>query len=1294
MGIRRLSSRLVVSGLCGALLMSNLNASETVVYSQGFESNSGSYTHTGVFDTWQWGTPSASSAYGPKAAHSGTKCWGTMLCDTVPFSANAYLTSPRILLPALGANQVMRVRFFAWIAVDLMSDRGEFQVSSDSGVTWETKAELFCTMQGGWNEYDYDISDHGGDTVLLRFRCITDDQNTFDPGDGISYNMAGLYVDDIAITVTDAPSSRKILTFEGSEDQSSYASCPWIFVQGKNGVYQQENDIYSTARGISKVYTDFYRLNTGLSAKNNNKYVFKIKETDQEESYTDLLHLILVDHSASVDAVCDENGNAFTYKSNQADAPSAAVDKNGKNVLSLIQSQDDVGCKAYNGDYFDLDFSAIGNPKDPIFLLQAKGFVTDTMPGSPISVQPKIEVQTQNSSGQWQTRNVFYPRWNFALNGYDMAGLFPYSKKIRLLSSSCLTGKYNLIDWAAVYGKTQKSITLTELTPDSAIRSDGNNLAPALSAIDGGYAHMGPSEEIVLTFTPPSNANGNKRDFIVKSRGYYNPMGTFFFYTWDGSKWTQRDGWTVPSGGDQTRQFDLSLWLPDPTGANRVRIWQDYIYYPASIDYVGLRRDSVDLIMNSATDLHYNSSVLNQLNGSDGQKLSWDYGDDDGWPKRDRWVEIAWSDTFVNTPPSTNPVYITNTNSPTPTINWTYHDIDGNPQNQYEVEVWSGPNGTGAILWDPPVGYDAALSVVYAGQPLTSGQKYWARVKAFDSLSWGAWSEDSFIVSANHPPAAEAGPDKAVFASLSCLTSVQLDGSASYDIDGDTLSYMWTGAFGAAAGVKPAVYLYPGSYLVRLIVSDGKGGSGVDSVTVTIRDTIAPVPDSASLPTITGECLVALTTPPTATDNCAGRIVGTTDSLLFTNPGTHVITWCYYGGNGNISMQRQTIVISDHTAPVPDLATLPALTGQCFVAITNYPTATDNCSGQIVGETTDPLSYSQQGTYTITWKYQDANGNVSTQPQLVTVVDNTAPLPDVPSLPAISGSCSVTITQFPTATDNCKGTILGTTAGPLTYTTKGTYTISWRYDDGNGNVATQTQSVVVLDTSAPAPDVAQLPVIQGNCCVSVCTKPTATDNCKGKIIGATTNPLTYTTKGAYTITWRYDDGNGNVATQTQSVIVLDTTPPTPSVSQLPIVQGNCKVSICSKPTATDNCKGRITATTCDPLVYTKKGTYTIHWTYSDGNGNTSGQTQTVIVNDNTAPMPNVNTLPAITGYICGCHCYTVCSYPTATDNCKGKIVATTSSPLTFCHKGNFTIAWKYNDGNGNVTTQNQTVYIR
>ncbi|HKO76925.1 MAG TPA: T9SS type A sorting domain-containing protein, partial [Flavobacterium sp.] len=130
------------------------------------------------------------------------------------------------------------------------------------------------------------------------------------------------------------------------------------------------------------------------------------------------------------------------------------------------------------------------------------------------------------------------------------------------------------------------------------------------------------------------------------------------------------------------------------------------------------------------------------------------------------------------------------------------------------------------------------------------------------------------------------------------------------------------------------------------------------------------------------------------------------------------------------------------------------------------PTATDNCAGTITGTTSDPLTYSAQGNYSITWTYDDGNGNTANQTQNVIVQDATLPVADVTNLPDVTASCAVTLGMItaPTATDNCAGTITGTTSDPLTYSVQGNYTITWTYDDGNGNSSTQTQNVNVISS--------------------------------------------------------------------------------------------------------------------------------------------------------------------------------------------------------------------------------------
>lgn len=223
----------------------------------------------------------------------------------------------------------------------------------------------------------------------------------------------------------------------------------------------------------------------------------------------------------------------------------------------------------------------------------------------------------------------------------------------------------------------------------------------------------------------------------------------------------------------------------------------------------------------------------------------------------------------------------------------------------------------------------------------------------------------------------------------------------------------------------------------------------------------------------------------------------------------------------------------------------------------------------------------------------------------------TALTPDAASLSDINEECSSTPTA-PTATTNCGGSIAGTTTTTFPITTPGTTVITWTYDDGNGNTATQTQNVIIADVTGPVADVSSLSDITGVCDATP-TAPTATDNCVGAITGTPDVSFPITTQGLTVVTWSYDDGNGNVTTQTQNVILTDADAPVPDAAVL-LDYTECFAANPPAPTATDNCTGTITATPDVTMPITTGGTTVVTWTFDDGNGNTTTQTQNVTVN--------------------------------------------------------------------------------
>jgi len=95
----------------------------------------------------------------------------------------------------------------------------------------------------------------------------------------------------------------------------------------------------------------------------------------------------------------------------------------------------------------------------------------------------------------------------------------------------------------------------------------------------------------------------------------------------------------------------------------------------------------------------------------------------------------------------------------------------------------------------------------------------------------------------NEAPVADAGYDVTLEQDFLEGASVTLDGSVSYDPDGDPLTYSWSWDGGTASGAAPTVVFPLGTTEVTLTVDDGKGLTGTDTVEITVEDTTQPVLD-------------------------------------------------------------------------------------------------------------------------------------------------------------------------------------------------------------------------------------------------------------------------------------------------------------------------------------------------------------------------------------------------------------------------------------------------------------------
>jgi hypothetical protein len=159
--------------------------------------------------------------------------------------------------------------------------------------------------------------------------------------------------------------------------------------------------------------------------------------------------------------------------------------------------------------------------------------------------------------------------------------------------------------------------------------------------------------------------------------------------------------------------------------------------------------------------------------------------------------------------------------------------------------------------------------------------------------------------------------------------------------------------------------------------------------------------------------------------------------------------------------------VTENVLPVPNLSSLPDLTAECSLTVT-APTATDNCSGTVTATTTDPTSYSNQGSYVITWLYTDAADNSTVQTQNVTISDVTVPTISCPTDMTVQSATDVIVNySVPVGLDNCNGssTLMTTGLASGSLFPVGKTTVTYKVTDIGNHAATCSFNVTVTGQS-------------------------------------------------------------------------------------------------------------------------------------------------------------------------------------------------------------------------------------
>jgi hypothetical protein len=240
---------------------------------------------------------------------------------------------------------------------------------------------------------------------------------------------------------------------------------------------------------------------------------------------------------------------------------------------------------------------------------------------------------------------------------------------------------------------------------------------------------------------------------------------------------------------------------------------------------------------------------------------------------------------------------------------------------------------------------------------------------------------------ANNPPSANAGADQIAEATSAAGAQISLSGKGT-DPDNDPLTFAWTSATcGSATGQTVSLECPLGVNTVLLTVSDGRGGTGTDSVIVTVKDTTPP---TLKLPAnvmveATGPTSTAVSYSASAIDLVSGAVTpvclpasGSAFPL-----GSTIVKCTATDVAGNSASGNFTVTSRDTTAP-----SITITPSQVSVIVNSVPAtrAALGLPSPVVSDLVDPNprvtdnapSTFSTGAFAIVFTATDASGNKST----------------------------------------------------------------------------------------------------------------------------------------------------------------------------------------------------------------------------------------------------------------------------------------------------------------------------
>ncbi|MDF1675268.1 MAG: HYR domain-containing protein, partial [Vicingaceae bacterium] len=340
-------------------------------------------------------------------------------------------------------------------------------------------------------------------------------------------------------------------------------------------------------------------------------------------------------------------------------------------------------------------------------------------------------------------------------------------------------------------------------------------------------------------------------------------------------------------------------------------------------------------------------------------------------------------------------------------------------------------------------------------------------------------------------------------------------------------------------------------------------------------------------------------------------------------------------GAGNFVTCTQVVTVVDNENPTitcPSATTINTDAGQCTsTASIGTATGTDNCGTPTI--TNDAPASFPIGNTTVTWTSTDGAGNFVTCTQVVTVVDNEAPVITCPSDTVVGntpGLCGAVVNYTaPVGTDNCTGATTVLVSGLASGSTfpVGITTVVYAVVDGNNNGDTCSFNVTIADSLAPTAVCQDITIYLDNTgnvnILGTDVDGGSSDDCVIDTLTLSQYNFTCSAIGTNNVTLYVTDTYGNIDSCTAIVTVMDTVVPTVMCQNINVYVDNAgNVSITPNDIdggSSDMCG--ISAITASQTTFTcaELGLNNITLYVEDNNGNIDSCVAQVTVYDTIAP---------------------------------------------------------------------------